>query len=365
MEKSDFLLLWLLQHETGLCKNLLQEYAQKMNYAIPLYLCQRDELSGRRTLFTCTVEVGGIRYIGAAAGTKKEAEIKAARTALIAIQSGTSESSKRLNDDESQLTVLPCKKRGPETASASVSNDTGNSPKPKKARIKRKASKRKLPGNNFGHNQAANAEHSDSRIAEAEASSFTMRQWTVEPMSYQQPGGSGVISGAMENSVGSFCRKDVNSQNGSPQTLFVGYSQLGNAENADPKFLEADGSYLLIEQQTMDFMRYPEVGGSSIIPNDMEIAGEIFYQHGVNCSQELQSGSNIVVGNHDAPAAGMSSIKYGDISTFSTEEKEEHEAGEVDPVSGDHSNAVILETSSGIILPGINQPGERIQAGAN
>ncbi|XP_064935646.1 double-stranded RNA-binding protein 8-like [Musa acuminata AAA Group] len=72
-------------HETGLCKNLLQEYALKMNYAIPSDICTKN--SSGATPFTCTVEIGGIQYIGAAARTKKEAEIKAARTALLAIQS--------------------------------------------------------------------------------------------------------------------------------------------------------------------------------------------------------------------------------------------------------------------------------------
>ncbi|CAM0152415.1 unnamed protein product [Urochloa decumbens] len=70
--------------ETGLCKNLLQEYAQKMNYAIPSYVCTK-QASGVAP-FVCTVEIGGIQYIGAAARTKKDAEIKAARTALLAIQ---------------------------------------------------------------------------------------------------------------------------------------------------------------------------------------------------------------------------------------------------------------------------------------
>jgi hypothetical protein len=73
-----------LQQETGLCKNLLQEYAQKMNYAIPSYVCTK-QASGIAP-FICTVEIGGIQYIGAAARTKKEAEIKVARTALLAIQ---------------------------------------------------------------------------------------------------------------------------------------------------------------------------------------------------------------------------------------------------------------------------------------
>lgn len=55
-----------------------------MNYAIPSYICTK-QASGVAP-FVCTVEIGGIRYIGAAARTKKDAEIKAARTALLAIQ---------------------------------------------------------------------------------------------------------------------------------------------------------------------------------------------------------------------------------------------------------------------------------------
>jgi dsRNA-specific ribonuclease len=55
-----------------------------MNYAIPSYICTK-QASGVAP-FVCTVEIGGIQYIGAAARTKKEAEIKAARTALLAIQ---------------------------------------------------------------------------------------------------------------------------------------------------------------------------------------------------------------------------------------------------------------------------------------
>ena len=55
-----------------------------MNYAIPSYICNK-QTSGVGP-FICTVEIGGIQYIGATARTKKEAEIKAARTALLAIQ---------------------------------------------------------------------------------------------------------------------------------------------------------------------------------------------------------------------------------------------------------------------------------------
>ncbi|XP_015571525.2 double-stranded RNA-binding protein 1 isoform X1 [Ricinus communis] len=137
-------------HETGLCKNLLQEYAQKMNYAIPLYLCQKNESPGRGTLFKCTVEIGGIHYIGASAKTKKEAEIKAARTALLAIQLSASESSHN-SIGNCQLTVIPFRKRGAETAA--VLEEAMNVPKAKKARFRKKTLKKKHSGNKVDHNQ--------------------------------------------------------------------------------------------------------------------------------------------------------------------------------------------------------------------
>ncbi|CAF1924496.1 double-stranded RNA-binding protein 1 [Brassica napus] len=128
-------------HEMGLCKNLLQEYAQKMNYAIPLYQCQRSETLGRAPQFTCTVEIGGIKYTGAATKTKKEAEISAGRTALIAIQS---ESKIDLaNNYSSQLTVLPCEKKTVEVASP-VKETIIKTPKARRAQFKKKARKGKL-----------------------------------------------------------------------------------------------------------------------------------------------------------------------------------------------------------------------------
>nr|CAD1819062.1 unnamed protein product [Ananas comosus var. bracteatus] len=94
------------------------------------------------TLFTCTVEIGGIQYIGAAAKTKKEAEIKAARTALLAIQS---QSSKGVNG-ASQYTVLPGKKKGkePEIKAEAPPKQL----KPKKSNFKKKWKKRRFPRNN-------------------------------------------------------------------------------------------------------------------------------------------------------------------------------------------------------------------------
>ncbi|KAH9297560.1 hypothetical protein KI387_029242, partial [Taxus chinensis] len=72
-------------YETGLCKNLLQEYAQKMSLPVPSYKCAKEG-DGHAASFTSTVEIAGICYQGGPAKSKKGAEIKAARTALTAIQ---------------------------------------------------------------------------------------------------------------------------------------------------------------------------------------------------------------------------------------------------------------------------------------
>ncbi|KAL4588573.1 hypothetical protein LXL04_001465 [Taraxacum kok-saghyz] len=100
-------------HETGLCKNLLQEYAQKMNYAIPSYVCTKAEKKGRESPFSCTVDIGGIKYIGTSAKTKKEAELKAAKTALLAIKMSGDEYDDVV-DTDTVYTVVPTKRKEPE-----------------------------------------------------------------------------------------------------------------------------------------------------------------------------------------------------------------------------------------------------------
>ncbi|KAG6543557.1 hypothetical protein Mapa_015051 [Marchantia paleacea] len=73
-------------HESGLCKNLLQEYAQKNSLPLPVYQSTRAGEDHAPT-FTSSVEIAGVKYSGGSAKNKKEAEIKAAKTALLAIQS--------------------------------------------------------------------------------------------------------------------------------------------------------------------------------------------------------------------------------------------------------------------------------------
>ncbi|XP_068334767.1 uncharacterized protein [Pyrus communis] len=154
-------------HETGLCKNLLQEYAQKMNYAIPLYECQKEETTDKTPLFSCTVEIGGIRYVGAVAKTKKEAEIKVARTALLAIRSSNSESSKE-SVGNTQLTVVPCKKR--QAAPITNSEETADVPKPKKPRPQKRKFKKKPTGDKAGQTQVQNEGNSEVNMGGSEIS---------------------------------------------------------------------------------------------------------------------------------------------------------------------------------------------------
>lgn len=82
---------------------------------------------------------------------KKEAEIKAARVALLAIQLSTSQlTDKALGN--SQLTVIPCRKRAIEMAS-NPDETTVKAPKPKKSRFKKKMLKTKFLGKKADRSQ--------------------------------------------------------------------------------------------------------------------------------------------------------------------------------------------------------------------
>lgn len=72
-------------HESGLCKNLLQEYAQKCKLPLPVYSVEKTGEMQHSPSFIATVEIAGVHYNGRSCKTKKEAEIKAASAALVAI----------------------------------------------------------------------------------------------------------------------------------------------------------------------------------------------------------------------------------------------------------------------------------------
>eukprot|EP00270_Netrium_digitus_P014706 TRINITY_DN5056_c0_g1_i2.p1 TRINITY_DN5056_c0_g1~~TRINITY_DN5056_c0_g1_i2.p1 ORF type:complete len:508 (+),score=74.25 TRINITY_DN5056_c0_g1_i2:244-1767(+) len=65
---------------TGICKNLLQETAQKAGVPLPNYSTTRSG-PGHLPVFTCTVEIAGLHFVGDAARTKKQAEKNAAMAA--------------------------------------------------------------------------------------------------------------------------------------------------------------------------------------------------------------------------------------------------------------------------------------------
>jgi type II secretory pathway pseudopilin PulG len=71
--------------ETGVCKNLLQETAQRAGVALPVYATTRSG-PGHLPVFTCTVEVASMTFNGESAKTKKQAEKNAAMAAWSALK---------------------------------------------------------------------------------------------------------------------------------------------------------------------------------------------------------------------------------------------------------------------------------------
>ncbi|KAH7444119.1 hypothetical protein KP509_02G065300 [Ceratopteris richardii] len=91
-------------YESGLCKSILQEYAQKIKSPLPVYNVVPVD-KAKSPAFIASVEVGGARYEGGQSRTRKEAKIKAARAALSAIYSDPATS--QLGDIEDPAVVEP------------------------------------------------------------------------------------------------------------------------------------------------------------------------------------------------------------------------------------------------------------------
>lgn len=113
-----------------------------MNYAIPSYVCTKDEKKGRESPFSCTVDIGGIKYIGTAAKTKKEAELKAAKTALLAIKMSGTESD--AVDTNTVYTVVPTKRKEPERVAMEEAEGNVKIKKRKKGKFIKQRRKKKL-----------------------------------------------------------------------------------------------------------------------------------------------------------------------------------------------------------------------------
>ncbi|KAL2634747.1 hypothetical protein R1flu_006226 [Riccia fluitans] len=71
--------------ETGVCKNLLQETAQRAGVSLPVYTTTRSG-PGHLPVFTCQVELARMKFDGEAAKTKKQAEKNAAMAAWSALK---------------------------------------------------------------------------------------------------------------------------------------------------------------------------------------------------------------------------------------------------------------------------------------
>lgn len=119
-----------------------------MNYAIPSYVCTNDVTKGRESPFSCTVDIGGIKYIGTAAKTKKEAELKAARTALLAIQMSTPEPNDKpeTSDTDSIYTVVPTTRKAPERPVVEAQDKVKTNKRKKNKFPKRRKRKFQTPG---------------------------------------------------------------------------------------------------------------------------------------------------------------------------------------------------------------------------
>lgn len=73
------------QDETGVYKNLLQETAHRAGLNLPVYTTVRSG-PGHVPVFSCTVELGGMNFIGDPARTKKQAQKNAAIAAWTALK---------------------------------------------------------------------------------------------------------------------------------------------------------------------------------------------------------------------------------------------------------------------------------------
>ncbi|KAJ7294716.1 hypothetical protein O6H91_Y238100 [Diphasiastrum complanatum] len=97
--------------ETSVCKNLLQETAQRAGVSLPVYTTIRSG-PGHLPLFTCMVEVAGLSFTGEGAKTKKQAEKNAAMAAWSALRLFANQGNNtllltetELSDEQDQLTV--------------------------------------------------------------------------------------------------------------------------------------------------------------------------------------------------------------------------------------------------------------------
>ncbi|KAM7499136.1 hypothetical protein LguiA_023550 [Lonicera macranthoides] len=96
--------------ETGVYKNLLQEVSQRVGASLPTYTTFRSGL-GHLPVFSCIVELAGIKFTGEPAKNKKQAEKNAAMAAWLSLKiltqqtEGSSSEKVNNNDEQEHVTV--------------------------------------------------------------------------------------------------------------------------------------------------------------------------------------------------------------------------------------------------------------------
>lgn len=93
---KQFFFFFLVQDETGVYKNLLQETAHRAGINLPVYTTVRSG-PGHVPVFSCTVELAGMTFSGEPAKTKKQAQKNAAIAAWSALKQCTHQSPFSIN----------------------------------------------------------------------------------------------------------------------------------------------------------------------------------------------------------------------------------------------------------------------------
>lgn len=79
------IVVFAAQDETGVYKNLLQETAHRAGLNLPVYTTVRSG-PGHVPVFSCTVELAGMSFMGEPSRTKKQAQKNAAMAAWTALK---------------------------------------------------------------------------------------------------------------------------------------------------------------------------------------------------------------------------------------------------------------------------------------
>ncbi|KAH7281263.1 hypothetical protein KP509_36G038200 [Ceratopteris richardii] len=114
--------------ETGFCKNLLQETAQRAGVILPIYSVEKSG-PDHSPLFISTVELTGMKFVGDSAKTKKQAEKNAATAAWaylkqVAIEAMQLAGGSHLSDEQIQASIVNILVRASQKSAGTVERQT-------------------------------------------------------------------------------------------------------------------------------------------------------------------------------------------------------------------------------------------------